>query len=213
MSVAQPGTPKSVVCDPFTRVTHIAGSEPSSIHLLRRVFDTSTAQQKGGQDAGDDACHHSYGNTSLIGLNGCQRLGDSETARIKSEIEVSVKKASQAWEEFPRSLDRAGLMKYYAADYAGVKDGVSENLKDLEKSFDDLAVQFKLGSRTGISYKITELNIQPFTERIALVIYQDETLFGRDGNVQGFIKSKCSTLVRKEGESWLIFHEHCSASK
>lgn len=148
--------------------------------------------------------------TLLVGLIGCQQLGDNDTSRIKVEIEASMKQASKAWEEFPKSLDHTHLLKHYAADYSGVKDGVSETLKDLEKSFDDLAEQIKLGNAIGISYKITELKIQPFTERLAWMTYQDETKLGHGGVLLRDIKTKCSTLVRKEGESWLVFHEHCS---
>lgn len=148
--------------------------------------------------------------TSLVGLVGCQQLGDNDTSRVKTEIEASVNQATKAWEEFPKSLDRASLLKHYAADYSGVKDGASETLEDLEKSFDDLAEQIKLGDSIGISYKITELNIQPFTGRVAWMTYHDETKLGRSGALLSDIKTKCSTLVRKEGEAWLVFHEHCS---
>jgi ketosteroid isomerase-like protein len=147
---------------------------------------------------------------SLLGLVGCQELGDKDTARVKSDIEASVKQASKDWEEFPKSLDRSRLLKHYAADYSGVKDGATETLKDLEKAFDDLAEEIKLGSAIGISYKITELNIQPFTGRLAMLTYQDETKVGQAGVLRRDIKAKCSTLVRKEGETWLVFHEHCS---
>lgn len=148
--------------------------------------------------------------SSIVGLVGCQDLGTNDTSRVKAEIEASVKQASKAWEDFPKSLDRAGLLKHYAADYFGVKDGTSESLKDLEKSFDDLAEQIKLGDTMGISYKITDLNIQPFTGRLALMTYQDETKVGRAGVLLRELKTKCTTLVRKEGETWLVFHEHCS---
>ena len=148
--------------------------------------------------------------TSLLGLIGCQELGDKDTARVKAEIEASVNQASKDWEEFPKSLDRPRLLNHYAADYSGLKDGASESLKDLEKSFDDLAEEIKLGRAIGISYKITELNIQPFTGRLALMTYQDETKVGQGGVVLRDTKAKCSTLVRKEGEIWLVFHEHCS---
>jgi ketosteroid isomerase-like protein len=147
---------------------------------------------------------------SLLGLVGCQELGDKDTSRIKTEIEAVIKQASKAWEEFPRSLDRTLLLKHYAADYSGVKDGANETLKDLEKSFDDLAEQIKLGSSIGISYTISELNIQPFTGRLALLTYQDETKVGRGGVLLRDTKAKCSTMVRKDGETWLVFHEHCS---
>lgn len=148
--------------------------------------------------------------TSLLGLTGCQELSDKDTARVKAEIEASVNQASKDWEEFPKSLDRLRLLKYYAVNYSGVKDGANETLKDLEKSFDDLAEKIKLGSAIGISCKITELNIQPFTERLALLTYQDETKVGQGGALRRDIKANCSTLVRKEGETWLVFHEHCS---
>ena len=147
---------------------------------------------------------------SLLGLVGCQELGDKDTSRIKTEIEASVKQASKAWEEFPKSLDRTLVLKHYAADYSGVKDGASETRKDLEKYFDELAEQIKLGSAIGVSYTITELSIQPFTERLALLTYQDETKMGQGGLLMRDTKTKCSTLVRRDGETWLVFHEHCS---
>lgn len=147
---------------------------------------------------------------SLLGLAGCQELADKDTARVKAEIEATVQQVAKAWEEFPKSLDRTLLLKHYAADYTGVKDGANETLKDLEKSFDDLAERIKLGSAIGISYSITELKIQPFTARLALLTYQDQTKMGQGGVLLNDTKTKCSTLVRKDGETWLVFHEHCS---
>jgi ketosteroid isomerase-like protein len=148
--------------------------------------------------------------TSLLGLIGCQELSDKDTARIKAEIEASVNQASKDWEEFPKSLDRPRVLKHYAADYSGVKDGASETLKDLEKSVDDFAEEIKLGSASGMSYKLTELTIHPLTERLAWMTYQDETKRGQGGMLLRDTKAKCSTLVRKEGETWLVVHEHCS---
>ena len=131
---------------------------------------------------------------SLLGLAGCQELGDKDTARVKAEIEATVQQAAKAWEEFPKSLDRSRLLKHYAANYSGVKDGANETLKDLEKAFDDLAEQIKLGSAIGISYTITELNIQPFTGRLAFMTYQDETKVGQGGVLLRDTKTNCSTL-------------------
>lgn len=147
---------------------------------------------------------------SLLGMAGCQELADKDTARGKAEIEATVQQASKAWEEFPKSLDRTLLLRHYATDYSGVTDGANENLKDIEKSFDNLAERIKLGSAIGISYTITDLNIQLFTARLALLTYQDETKMGQGGVLLSDTKTKCSTLVRKDGEAWLVFHEHCS---
>lgn len=146
----------------------------------------------------------------FAGLVGCQQLGDSGSERAKAEIEASMKQAAKAWEDFPKSLDRTSILKHFAMDYSGVKDGTAESLEDLAKSFDDLAEQVKLGNTIGISYKITDLKVQPFTGSLALLTYQDENKFGKGGVLLRDVKAKCTTLVRKEGETWLVFHEHCS---
>jgi len=146
-------------------------------------------------------------------LLGCTEVNDRDVSRIKAEIEAEIDQSARAWEEFPKTLDRTAILKHYAPDYSGVKDGESETLKDLEKSFADLAEQIKLGAPIGVSYKITELNIQILTGRLAWVTYQDETKWGRSGLVVRDDKTKCSTLVRKERDIWLVFHEHCSTVK
>ena len=74
-----------------------------------------------------------------------------------------------------------------------MKDGTSESLKNLEKSFADLARQIKLGDTTGISYKITVLNIHPFTGRFAMMSYQDETKLVRVGVLLRDLRTKCTT--------------------
>ena len=161
-----------------------------------------------------------YGQAFMAGLVaascliiGCTEVNERDVPRIKAEIEAAVTQAARAWEEFPKTLDRTAILKHYAPDYSGVKDGESETLKDLEKSFADLAEQIKLGAPIGVSYKITGLDIQILTGRLAWVTYQDETKWGRSGLVVRDDKTKCSTLVRKEKDTWLVFHEHCSTVK
>ena len=148
---------------------------------------------------------------SLIGLSGCQDLGGNDLPRIKTEIESFANQASRALEEFPKSLSSSAILKYYAADYSGVKDGVGLTLKDQEKSLNDLAEQIKLGDSIGISHGIKELRIEPLTKSLAWITYQDETKLGRGGVLLNDMKARCTALVRKDGGTWLIFHEHCSS--
>ena len=75
---------------------------------------------------------------------------------------------------------------------------------------DDLAEGIKLGEPIGRTLKITNLNIHPLTDRVAWVTWQDESKVGRGGTIVSNIKQKCSALVRKNEETWVIFHEHCS---
>lgn len=148
---------------------------------------------------------------SLVSLSGCQDLSEGDLPRIKSEIESSANQASLALEEFPKSLSSSTILKHYAADYSGVKDGIRLTLKDQEKSLNDLAEQIKLGDSIGISHSIKELTIQTLTKSLAWITYQDETKLGRGGALLSDMKARCTALVRKEGEAWLIFHEHCSS--
>ncbi len=147
---------------------------------------------------------------SILGLYGCQELLDKDTSHAKAEIEASVEEVSKAYENFPKTLDRTSILKHYAAEYTGVKDGNSETIKDLGKMFDDLAEQIKLGDPIGTSYKITDLKIEALSGRLAWMTYQDETKWGRGGMVLRDVRTRCSTLVRRDGEQWLVFHEHCS---
>lgn len=146
----------------------------------------------------------------VAGLQGCQDIFDKNTSQVPSEIGALVNEASSAYENFPRTLDRKSILKFYAADYTGAKDGSPENLKDLEKMFDGIAERIKLGDPIGISYKVTDLKIEPLTNGLVWTTYQDETKWGRGGTVLRNVKSRCSTLLRKEGGKWLVFHEHCS---
>lgn len=84
--------------------------------------------------------------TSLVlGLYGCQELFEKDASQITAETETVVEQLSKAYENYPKTLDRTSILKHYAADYSGVKDGELETVKDLENMFDELAERIKLG--------------------------------------------------------------------
>jgi ketosteroid isomerase-like protein len=146
---------------------------------------------------------------SFIAFVSCQVLASTNSG-IQAEIENAVKEATKAWEDFPRTLDSNAYLKFFASDYSGVNDGKSQTIKDLERDLEELKERIKLGEPIGFSNKITDMEIQPLTDRVAWLTYQVETKVGRGGMVIEEIQSKCSTLVRKKEETWLVFHEHCS---
>ena len=151
--------------------------------------------------------------TSIVVLGCKPTMAVNDFSGVKAEIKDAVKESNSAYEAFPKTLDSTGPLKHYANDFSGVSNGKSQTLKDLENGFDEIAERVKLGDQIRFSSKISDLNIQPLTERLAWLTYQHEVKVGRGGESVGEIKSKCSTLVRKDAEIWVIFHEHCSSIK
>jgi len=143
-------------------------------------------------------------------LFGCTTVTPHIVPGVESEIEKTMQQASQAWEEFPKTLNRASLLKHFASNYSGVDDGKSRTLKDIKKSLDDFSEQIKMGIVTGMSYQVSDLNIQPIASHLAWLIFQENTQLKRAGVHFAKITTKCSALVRKEKEGWVIFHSHCS---
>jgi len=147
--------------------------------------------------------------TSMLALASAPTLASNEISSAKGEIEDTVKEAHKAFEDFTKTLDSTEYLKYYASDYSGTNNGKTETRKDLVKMANKLAEQIKLRDPGQVSVKITDFNIHPITEHVAWLTYQTETKLEGGGTFIG-ASSECSTLVRKEGGTWLIFHEHCS---
>ncbi|MGD9852469.1 MAG: nuclear transport factor 2 family protein [Nitrospirales bacterium] len=153
---------------------------------------------------------------AFVWLVSCQKLNENYAADVKLEIQTSMMNVKKAYEDFPKTLDSEKLLRYFTSDFSGVKDGESLTLKDVDRSFDYMAEQIKRNEIGGVSFKVSELNIHPISVNLGWMTYQEERKFADMGKSQvrlNNMKGKCTALVRKEKEVWLIFHEHCSTEK
>jgi ketosteroid isomerase-like protein len=111
--------------------------------------------------------------------------------------------------QFAKTKDSASVLRFYTEDYAGIKDGKSETVKDQEKYLAEILGRINLGEPIGISSKF--MNIKPSVAgSLGWATYEYEYKIVRSGVLQRFSQGQCTTIFRKQGDSWLIRHEHCS---
>jgi hypothetical protein len=130
--------------------------------------------------------------TSLVVLVGGPTLANNEVSGVKGEIEDLFREDNKALQESLKTLDSTGALKYYACDFSGEKeDGTKITRKDLEKIMDEAVEQFKLldSISRSMKIKITDLNIQLVTERVARVTYQSEKRLD-EGEMSGYCQVK-----------------------
>ena len=135
-------------------------------------------------------------------------------ARTQQEalIEKTLMDLAGANTQFPKTKDSQSILRFYSQDYAGINDGKSETLQDIEKYLLDLVDRINLSEPIGISSKVSNIQASA-TGASGWATYDYEYKVGRGGMVLQETQGKCTTIFRKQGDSWLIRHEHCSTER
>jgi len=130
-----------------------------------------------------------------------------EEALIAATLNVIANAESQ----FSKTKDAASILRFYTEDYAGIKDGKSETVQDQKKYLAEVLEQINSGEPIGVSSKF--MNIKPSAiGRLGWATYEYEYKVIRRGVLQHFSQGQCTAIFRKEADSWLIRHEHCSTA-
>jgi ketosteroid isomerase-like protein len=126
-------------------------------------------------------------------------------------ITATLNDIANAEAQFGKTKDPASVLRFYTEDYAGIKDGKSETLKDQETYLSEIRGRINLGEPIGISSKF--MNIKPSVAgSLGWATYEYEYKIVRSGVLQRYSQGQCTTIFRKQGDSWLIRHEHCSTA-
>ena len=130
-------------------------------------------------------------------------------------IIATLNDAADAESKFYSTKDSSSILRFYAQDYMGIKDGRSETVKDHKKYLAEVLEQITLGEPIGISSKLK--NIKPSVEgRFGWATYEYEYKVGRSGGKSGVLQQvsqgHCTAIFRKQEDAWLIRHEHCSST-
>jgi ketosteroid isomerase-like protein len=127
-------------------------------------------------------------------------------------IEKVVKEAAMASATYSETRDRQAVLKLYTKDYVGIQDGETETRESIEKWFSDYESELNKGNTLRFINVVSNLRVRvPGPTAWATYDYVFQAV--RKGELEGQDSGQCTTLLRKEGSTWLIQHEHCSKTR
>ena len=124
-------------------------------------------------------------------------------------IEETIKEAAMAASTFSESRDKHAVLKLYTKDYVGIQDGETETRESIEKWLSDYEAELKNGSSLRFISSVSNLQVR-IPGSVAWATYDYVFQAIRKGELEAQDAGQCTTLLRKEGSTWLIQHEHCS---
>jgi ketosteroid isomerase-like protein len=127
-------------------------------------------------------------------------------------VEKTLKDAVAGAATFSDTRDKQAILKLYADDYEGTQDGESETKAAIEKWLSDYESELRQGSTLRFIGAVSNLRIR-LNGTTASATYDYLFQAVRHGELEGHDAGKCTSLLRKEGTAWLIFHEHCSKTR
>jgi len=124
-------------------------------------------------------------------------------------IEETIKEAAMAASTFSESRDKHAVLKLYTKEYVGIQDGETETRESIEKWLSDYEAELKNGSSLRFISSVSNLQVR-IPGSVAWATYDYVFQAIRKGELEAQDAGQCTTLLRKEGSTWLIQHEHCS---
>ena len=159
---------------------------------------------------------------ALILIHGCTGKDDASPSQQNAEgnaitqeedlIVTTLNNLANAESQFSKTKDSASILRFYAQDYAGVKDGKSETVKDQETYLAEVLVRINSDEPIGILSRVMNIKASVAgTFGWATYEYEYKVVRKRECfNI--FHKVSAPPSLRKQGDSWLIRHEHCSTT-
>ena len=134
------------------------------------------------------------------------------SAEEGAAIERTVKEAAMAAATFSETKDKQAVLKLYTKDYVGIQDGEKETRDSIEKWLSDYESELTNGSTLRFIGAVSNLRVRiPSPTAWATYDYVFQAI--RKGELEAQDSGQCTTLLRKEGSTWLIQHEHCSKTR
>ena len=131
------------------------------------------------------------------------------SAEERETIEKTVKEAAMAPATYSETRDRQAVLKLYTKDYVGIEDGATETRDSIEKWLSDYESELNKGSSLRFRSIVSNLHVR-ILGPTAWATYDYVFQAIKKGELEAQDSGQCTTLLRKESSTWLIFHEHCS---
>ena len=148
---------------------------------------------------------------ALTLIQGCRGKEDIDGGKAQEEalIKNELTEIADANTQFPRTKDFQSILRFYSKNYEGIKNGKAESLKDIERPLSEVLERINLGAPIGIVSNLTNIGVS-VTGPSGWASYEYEYKLGSGGAVLQTDQGKCTAIFRKQGDSWLIQHKHCS---
>ena len=127
-------------------------------------------------------------------------------------VEMAIKEAAMAASTFSETRNKQTVLKLYSKDYAGIQDGETETRDSIEKWLSDYDAELTKGSTLRFISALSNLHVRMLSPT-AWATYDYVFQSIRKGELEGQDSGQCTTILRKEGSTWLIQHEHCSKTR
>lgn len=133
-------------------------------------------------------------------------------ASDEEAIEQAILAEAESAALFAETRSKEAVLQLYTSDYGGIQDGEPETRETIERWLSDYEEELKKGSTLHFIGAASNLTIR-IAGPIAWATYDYLFQALRKGELEGQDAGKCTSLLRKEGSGWLIFHEHCSKNR
>lgn len=127
-------------------------------------------------------------------------------------IEKTIKAAVTGAATFSDTREKQAVLRLYAGDYEGIQDGQAETKDAIENWLVEYESELKQGSTLRFIGTVSNLRLHK-DGPTAWATYDYVFQAVRHGQLEGQDAGKCTSLLRKEASTWLIFHEHCSKTR
>ena len=144
-------------------------------------------------------------------ISGEQKDTGGKKTQEEALVEKTIIDIANASTQFPKTKDPKSILRFYSQDYAGINNGKPESVEDIAKYLSDVLEQLNLGAPLGISSKVTNIRTG-VSGLLGWAAYDSEYKLGSGGVVLQTTQGPCTTIFRKQGDAWLIHHEHCSTA-
>src|SRR5256885_11165601 len=138
--------------------------------------------------------------------------GVAWSAEEGEAIEKTINEAAMAAATFSETRDKQALLKLYSKDYVGIQDGETETRDSIEKWLSDYESELNKGSNLRFISAVSNLQVR-IPGPIVWATYDYVFQAMRKGELEAQDSGQCTTILRKEGVTWLIQHEHCSKTR
>lgn len=127
-------------------------------------------------------------------------------------ITVLLLDSAKVTADFSRTRDAQSVLKMYSPDYAGVQDGEEETIETVRRWLAEYGAELDKGSPLRYLGEVFGVKVH-VSGQLAWATYDYVFSLVSKGEIQTEDRGRCTSILRKEGTTWLIRHEHCSKAK